>query len=122
MSEQFKPFQRILVRDEIHKPWRAAFFGFYSGIEDFPYATTGSDFRKYCMPYEGNEQFCDTVYDPNPSGQVFKFGDKVKVWDKYKGGVEKDALFICKRRNRYVVLLPDEQIASFTACRSAPCS
>lgn len=76
MSEQFKPFQRVLVRDEIHKPWRAAFFGFY----------------------------------------------KVKVWDKYKGGVEKDALFICKRRNRYVVLLPDEQIALFTACRSAPCS
>lgn len=122
MSKQFKPFQRVLVRDDIYMPWRAAFFGFYSGIEDFPYATTGSDFRKYCIPYEGNEQFCDTVYDPNPSGQVFKFGDKVKVWDKYKGGVEKDALFICKRRNRYFVLLPDEQIASFTACRSAPCS
>ena len=120
MSEQFKPFQRVLVRDEIHKPWRAAFFGFYSGIEDFPYATTGSDFRKYCIPYEGNEQFCDTGDDPNPSRQVSKFGHKGKVWDKDTGGVEKDAIFICKRRNRYVVLLPDEQIASFTAWRSAP--
>ncbi len=122
MSEQFKPFQRVLMRDEPTETWKATLFSFYTGEKEFPYAGVGSDYRKYCIPYEGNEQFCYTVYDPNPSGQVFKFGDKVKVWDKYKGGVEKDALFICKRRNRYVVLLPDEQIALFTACRSAPCS
>ena len=122
MPEQFKPFQRVLMRDAPTETWKATLFSFYTGEKEFPYAGVGSDYRKYCIPYEGNEQFCDTVYDPNPSGQVYKFGDKVKVWDKDKGGVEKDAIFICKRRNRYVVLLPDEQIASFTACRSAPCS
>lgn len=122
MSEQFNPFQRVLVRDEKEQPWRAALFSFYTENKDFPYAAIGSDYRKYCIPYEGNEQFCDTIYDPTPLEQEFRFGDKVKVWDKFKGGVEKDALFICKRRGRYHVLLPNDQIASFTGCRRATCS
>lgn len=122
MSEQFKPFQRVLMRDEPSETWKATLFSFYTGEKDFPYAGVGYDWRKYCIPYEGNEQFCNTTYDPAPSEQEFQFGDKVKVWDKYKGGVEKDALFICKRRGRYHVLLPNDQIATFTACRRTTCS
>lgn len=122
MPEQFKPFQRVLMRDEPTETWKATLFSFYTGEKEFPYAGVGSDYRKYCIPYEGNEQFCDTLYDPTPLEQEFQFGDKVKVWDKYNGGVEKDALFICKGFGRYHVLLPDDQIASFTACRRVTCS
>ena len=117
MPEQnFKPFQRVLVRDERDHPWRAAIFSFYTDTEDFPYAAIGSDYRRYCIPYEGNEQFCDTISSPTLPEQKFKFGDTVKVWNN---GEEKEtATFIHEQNNdfRYCVLLNKNNIAYFTYC------
>ena len=53
---EFKPFEKVLVRDLNDEPWKCAFFDFK--IEgDFQYFIIGIDNSayKYCIPYEGNE-------------------------------------------------------------------
>lgn len=118
MPEQnFKPFQRVLVRDERDQPWRAALFSFYTDNKDFPYAAIGSDYKKYCIPYEGNELFCDTTASPTLPEQKFNFGDTVKVWNR--DGEEKTAIFIHRQNNslKYCVLLEENEIAYFTHCK-----
>lgn len=56
---QFKPFEKVLVRDSYEDKWRASFF---SNIrEDYAkYVTTGLVW-KFCIPYEGNEHLLGTT-------------------------------------------------------------
>ena len=57
----FKPFDKVLVRDDIDDIWRLAQYGFES--EDNPaytYNTVGGNWWAYCIPYEGNEHLLGT--------------------------------------------------------------
>lgn len=56
---QFKPFDKVLVRDTCDDTWRASFF---SHIEEDSsrYVTTGLTW-KYCIPYKGNESLLNTT-------------------------------------------------------------
>ena len=56
---QFKPFEKVLVRDSYEDKWRASFF---SNIRDSyaKYVTTGLVW-KFCIPYEGNEHLLGTT-------------------------------------------------------------
>lgn len=60
---QFKAFDRVLVRDEEDKKWRAEFFSHIDTDEEYPYECTGDVFR-YCIPYEGNEHLLGTTNSP----------------------------------------------------------
>ena len=58
-EHQFKPFEKVLVRDSYEDKWRASFF---SNIRDSyaKYVTTGLVW-KFCIPYEGNEHLLGTT-------------------------------------------------------------
>lgn len=57
---QFKPFEKVLVRDNSNEAWRAAFFSYIN--EDKRYVTTSMAW-KYCIPYKGNESLLGTDKD-----------------------------------------------------------
>ena len=58
-EHQFKPFEKVLVRDSYESKWRASFF---SNIREgyAKYVTTGLVW-KFCIPYEGNEHLLGTT-------------------------------------------------------------
>ena len=79
MTQQFEPFQKVLVRDTDNQKWRC---GFFSNIIDEGtrpmYRATESVWHQ-CIPYEGNEHLLGTKDSPTPPEPEFKFGDKVEV-------------------------------------------
>lgn len=56
---QFKPFEKVLVRDSIDDVWRASFFS-HIKEDDGRYVTTCLSW-KFCIPYEGNEHLLGTT-------------------------------------------------------------
>ena len=57
---QFKPFEKVLVRDNRNEAWRAAFFSY---INEYKRYVTTSMAWKYCVPYKGNESLLGTTKD-----------------------------------------------------------
>lgn len=60
-EHQFKPFEKVLVRDTYDDMWRASFFS-HIKEDDGRYVTTCFTW-KYCIPYEGNESLLGTTKD-----------------------------------------------------------
>lgn len=58
---QFKPFEKVLVRDSYDDMWRASFFS-HIKEDDGRYVTTCFTW-KFCIPYEGNEHLLGTTKD-----------------------------------------------------------
>lgn len=56
---QFKPFEKVLVRDSIDDVWRASFFS-HIKENDGSYVTTCVTW-KFCIPYIGNESLLGTT-------------------------------------------------------------
>lgn len=60
----FKPFQKVLVRDEDDEVWKADYFSHYEEDDKIaPYVYVGDYFRQ-CVPYEGNEHLLGTDKSP----------------------------------------------------------
>lgn len=57
---QFKPFEKVLVRERRSEAWRAAFFSY---INEYKRYVTTSMAWKYCVPYKGNESLLGTTKD-----------------------------------------------------------
>lgn len=60
-EHQFKPFEKVLVRDSYNDMWRANFFS-HIKEDDGRYVTTGLTW-KFCIPYIGNESLVGTTKD-----------------------------------------------------------
>lgn len=58
---QFKPFEKVLVRDSYNDMWRASFFS-HIKEDDGRYVTTCCTW-KFCIPYIGNESLVGTTKD-----------------------------------------------------------
>ena len=59
-KSEFKPFDKVLVRDSEDQVWHANYFSHYNGKEkELPYACIAGWFRQ-CIPYEGNEHLLGT--------------------------------------------------------------
>ena len=58
-EHQFKPFEKVLVRDSFDDVWRASFFS-HIKENDGRYVTTCVTW-KFCIPYEGNEHLLGTI-------------------------------------------------------------
>ena len=56
---QFKPFEKVLVRDSYDDMWRASFFS-HIKEDDGRYVTTCFTW-KFCIPYEGNGYLLGTI-------------------------------------------------------------
>lgn len=59
-KHQFKPFDRVLVRDNDTEQWRADFF---SHMKNGWHVCTGTIWR-YCIPYEDHEHLIGTTDKP----------------------------------------------------------
>ncbi len=62
-EHQFKPFERVLARDNDAEVWQAAFFSHYRAGSFYSYKTTNRGFNQ-CIPYEGNEHLLGTRDKP----------------------------------------------------------
>lgn len=62
-KSQFKPFEKVLVRDEESEKWRCAFYSHFEPNGIFHHVTTGSAY-KMCIPFEGNEHLVGTTKNP----------------------------------------------------------
>lgn len=58
---EFKPFDRVLVRDCLDEMWRPSFFACYLPFGREPYQVIGGEWVKLCIPYEGNESLLGTT-------------------------------------------------------------
>nr|DAF23279.1 MAG TPA: hypothetical protein [Caudoviricetes sp.] len=61
---QFKPFDKVLVRDGEDMKWYCNFFSSYNDDIDYPYSCIDSSYRD-CIPYEGNEHLLGTTGTTN---------------------------------------------------------
>lgn len=58
---EFKPFDKVLVRDEIDVVWKLAQYAFEDKGTEYKYNTVGGEYWQYCIPYEGNEHLLGTT-------------------------------------------------------------
>lgn len=65
IKQKFKPFDKVLVRDDINEKWILSIFGCYEDEvdTDFPYVCINGRYC-YCIPYEGNEYLLNTSKSP----------------------------------------------------------
>ena len=64
LKQEFKPFDKVLVRDDIDEKWILSIFGCYEDEDkDFPYVCLNGRYG-YCIPYEGNEYLLNTTKSP----------------------------------------------------------
>ncbi len=60
---EFKPFDKVLGRNEKDDVWEAELFSHYREESQYPFRCIGFA-RKYCIPYEGNEYLLGTKNNP----------------------------------------------------------
>lgn len=64
VKQEFKPFEKVLVRDDTNKEWSIDLFSYYDEKdENFPYVCMYIRYC-YCIPYEGNEYLLGTTDSP----------------------------------------------------------
>ena len=76
----FKPFDKVLMRDSEHEIWEPTLF---SGKVGDAFKDIGLIVYKYCIPYEGNEHLAGTYDAPDQEfreGELVAFSDDKKVW------------------------------------------
>jgi hypothetical protein len=61
----FKPFDKVLVRDNDSEEWECTFYSNESGtdVTEYPHNTVSGHYR-HCIPYEGNESLLGTTDSP----------------------------------------------------------
>ena len=62
-EHQFKPFDKVLVRDRDDLLWIPEFFSHYTGLELCKYKCIVNVYSQ-CIPYEGNEHLLGTTDKP----------------------------------------------------------
>ncbi len=60
-SPEFRPFDRVLGRQQIPGTWELDFFARYDKKDDIRYVTLSGMYYKQCIPYEGNEHLLGTT-------------------------------------------------------------
>ena len=61
---EFKPFDKVLVRDEVTEIWKPYLYGFYREGKQYPHLTIGGNTYKLCIPFKGNEHLVGTTKNP----------------------------------------------------------
>lgn len=63
VKQKFKPFDKVLVRDDDTDSWEADIYLGYDEGKPFPYICTRAAYS-ICISYEGNEYLLDTIDSP----------------------------------------------------------
>lgn len=62
-KSQFKPFDKVLVRDNERFKWRCALYSHFEPFSIYPHVTSIGTY-KMCIPFEGNEHLVGTTKNP----------------------------------------------------------
>ena len=63
-KQDFKPFDKVLVRNDANKKWSINLFSYYDKEDKlFPYVCLDGCYH-YCIPYEGNEYLLSKTINP----------------------------------------------------------
>lgn len=63
-TNTFKPFDKVLVRDDMNNKWLLSLFSYYDEEDKYyPYVCLNGRYC-YCIPYEGNEHLLNTTKSP----------------------------------------------------------
>ena len=60
---QFKPFDKVLVRDNKSLKWKCAFYSYFEPYGTYPHVTSNGSYAM-CIPFEGNEHLVGTTNNP----------------------------------------------------------
>lgn len=60
-KHEFKPFDRVLVRNSETDVWMPFLYGFYREPSSYPHLVMGGSTWTHCIPYEGNESLVGTI-------------------------------------------------------------
>ena len=61
---QFKPFDKVLVRNEEDEKWETSYFSHIDSCRDILYYVAGNIRWKQCIPYESHENLVGTIGKP----------------------------------------------------------
>lgn len=62
IKQEFKPFDKVLVRNDVDQNWTISQFSYYSeNDEKYPFICINNFFYSYCIPYNGNEYLLGTA-------------------------------------------------------------
>lgn len=61
---QFKPFDKVLVRNGESWKWKCAFYSYFESYSTYPYVTISTGAYTMCIPFEGNEHLVGTTKNP----------------------------------------------------------
>lgn len=65
IKQEFKPFDRVLVRDDTDENWTISQFSYYDeNDKKHPFICINNYYYSYCIPYEGNEYLLGTANSP----------------------------------------------------------
>lgn len=66
VKQEFKPFDKVLVRNNTDEDWTLSLFSHYSEKDKgYPFVCiNGFYYNRYCIPYEGNEYLLGTTDSP----------------------------------------------------------
>ena len=66
VKQEFKPFDRVLVRNSMYDNWISSLFSHYNNEtnEKYPFVCINDTYYRYCMPYNGNECLLGTANSP----------------------------------------------------------
>ena len=62
-AHEFKPFDKVLVRDGNDATWKVDLFSHFKEVHDYKYQCVGNHWN-LCIPYEGNEHLVGTAGTP----------------------------------------------------------
>lgn len=63
-KSQFKPFEKVLVRDNESLKWQCAFYSYFEPFSTYPHVIVGNSAYIMCIPFEGNEHLVGTTNNP----------------------------------------------------------
>ena len=66
-KSQFKPFDKVLARDDDKHIWRANYFSHYKNDYEYPYCCING-FYRYCIPYNEHTAHLLGTTDPYTEG------------------------------------------------------
>lgn len=62
-DDEFKPFDKVLVRDDDEAQWEIQLFRSYEPDKHYPYICLSYGYKQ-CIPFEGNEHLLGTTNKP----------------------------------------------------------
>lgn len=106
-KHQFKPFDKVLVRDHESYPWKCETFSHHTKDDSFSYVCTGNSYT-YCIPY--NEETAHLVGTSEPYIEP-----EPKVWHVVNPSCSFDKVYTAEELSNFIktAVINNKDITNF---------